>query len=396
MTKKSVVLFTVFIDVLGFGVVIPTLPFYVQSFGASAITVTALFSVYALFSFISAPFLGALSDRIGRRPVLITSIISTALGWLIFAAARNILFLFIGRIIDGLAAGNISTAQSYLIDLSKDKKERTDNLGKIGAIFGIALIIGPTLGGFLGSIFPSLPFWFVGLLATVNAIMAYFNLPESHHKRSTEKISLNPFKPIIDSMSDRALLPGLIAFFLFGFAITIQQSVFALYLDKVFNYGAFVSGLFLTAVGIIIAINQGLLLKRFWLKHFAEPKLELYMLFGLGVGFLLMSIEYFIVFILGMILITFGQSITRVVMSSQIVGKSKQNQGQTMGTMSSLMSLSMILGPIIAGPLFVFRHNLPFLLSGIIIFTSFGVIFFNRALFNKISKAEDANTNFPL
>ncbi len=233
MSKKSIILFTVFIGVLGIGVVIPILPFYVQSFGVSPLVVTMLFAVYALFSFLSAPLLGAISDRIGRRPVLIASIASTAIGWLVFAAARSVPFLFLGRIIDGLAAGNISTAQSYLVDLSKNEKERTANLGKIGAVFGIGFIIGPTIGGFLGSISHTLPFWFVGILAGVNAILAYFNLPETHHQRDlNKKLEFNPLRPIARALKNKKWLPSLVAFFLFCEAIAIQQSFFSLYLDK--------------------------------------------------------------------------------------------------------------------------------------------------------------------
>lgn len=164
MSPKKIILLTAFIDVIGISIVIPVLPFYVESFGASAFIVTVLFSVYSLCSFLSAPYLGALSDKIGRRPVLLVSILSTALGWFVFAGAKNLWFLFIGRIIDGLAAGNLPITQSYLTDLAKDDRERTANLGLIGAIFGLAFVIGPAIGGWLGSISHALPFWTVGAL----------------------------------------------------------------------------------------------------------------------------------------------------------------------------------------------------------------------------------------
>ncbi len=153
---------TVLIDVLGLGIIIPVLPFYVESFGVSAVTLTLLYSVYALFSFVSGPFLGALSDRIGRRPVLIASILSTAAGWFVFASAHAVWVLFLGRIIDGMAAGNLPITQSYLVDIARNDRERTTNLGIIGSIFGIGFIIGPALGGALSSIWHPLPFFFVG------------------------------------------------------------------------------------------------------------------------------------------------------------------------------------------------------------------------------------------
>src|SRR3989344_5077676 len=114
--EKALIIFTVAIDVIGLGIIIPVLPVYVESFGLSALAVTSLFSVYSLFSFLSAPFLGVLSDKIGRRPVMIASIASTSLGWLIFALGRSLPILMLGRIIDGMAAGNISTAQASVAD----------------------------------------------------------------------------------------------------------------------------------------------------------------------------------------------------------------------------------------------------------------------------------------
>ena len=145
--EKLVVLFTVFVDVIGFGIVIPILPFYVGSFGASPFLITLLFASFAFFAFLSSPLLGALSDKIGRRPILIASITSTAIGWFVFAGATSIPFLFLGRIIDGSAAGNFTVAQGCLVDLARDEKERSSNLGLIGAAFGVGFMIGPVLGG---------------------------------------------------------------------------------------------------------------------------------------------------------------------------------------------------------------------------------------------------------
>src|SRR5579862_3732043 len=156
--EKLIIVFTVFVDVIGFGIVIPILPFYVSSFGASPVTITMMFASFSLCAFLSSPFLGALSDRIGRRPVLLISILSTAIGWIVFASANSIVFLFLGRIIDGCAAGNFTTAQSYLVDISRDEKERSANLGIIGATFGIAFIVGPLMGGVLSKVSHAFPF----------------------------------------------------------------------------------------------------------------------------------------------------------------------------------------------------------------------------------------------
>jgi MFS transporter, DHA1 family, tetracycline resistance protein len=388
MNKKFVILATVFVDVLGMGIVIPTLPFYVQSFGVSAFTVTLLFCIFAFFSFLSSPVLGALSDKFGRRPVMIASITSTAIGWLVFASATNMWLLFLGRTIDGLAAGNISTAQSFMADIAKDDKERAKNLGLIGAVFGIAFVIGPAIGGLLSQISPTFPFWVVGAMATFNVVNTIFNLPETHLNRNTQsKISLNPLTPIIRMLKDKRILPRFIVWFLFGFAVSIQQAVFALYLGKVFSLGAFAAGLFMTGVGVIITLNQGFLLSKFWLKRFKESNLELFMTGIFALGFALMSTSLLGAFIGGLIGVTFGQSILRVVLTSQIVGSAHERRGEVLGSMASAMSLAMILGPLMAGALFVAHEKWPFLISAALSLISLVILICNRKALKEVSPA---------
>src|SRR3989344_2954008 len=146
---KFLILTTVFIDAAGLGIIVPILPYYIERFSSAPLLVTSLFSFYALCSFFSAPVMGAVSDRVGRKLMFTTSIFSTSLGWFVFAAAPSIPFLFLGRVIDGAAAGNFPIAQAYMTDLARDDRERTTHLGRLGAVFGIAFIVGPLLGGAL-------------------------------------------------------------------------------------------------------------------------------------------------------------------------------------------------------------------------------------------------------
>lgn len=387
--KKLIVLVTVFIDIVGLGIIIPVIPFFVKSFGASDITVTWLFAIYAFFSFFSAPFLGSLSDKIGRRPILIASLASTSLGWLIFASANGIWMLFLGRIIDGLAAGNISTAQSYLVDLSSDQKERTANLGLIGMIFGLGFIIGPLIGGLLGSVEHTLPFYAVGIMAGINTLLALKFLPETLKEKSQKKMSFNPLRPIITGFTMRQLRPSLLAFGLFGTALAIQQTVFALYLDKGYGLNEFHSGIIFAMMGVALALNQGFLVRKFWIKTFREPDLEQFLFIGLAAGFGLLGIIGIPMLIIGLLLTTFSQSVLRVVMVSQMAGVDLNRQGEILGVSNSVMSLSMIIGPLMAGPLFSIGIVVPYWTAALLAVGAFMVITAKRKSLAKINASPE-------
>ncbi len=379
--QKLIIIITVFVDVLGIGIIIPVLPFFVESFGVGAGVVTALFAVFSFFSFFSSPFLGAWSDKIGRRPVLLVSLLSTTIGWLIFAAANSVFFLFLGRIIDGLAAGNFPIAQNYLLDISKTEKEKTANLGLIGAIFGIGFIVGPMFGGLLGSFSPRLPFYFVGFLALANTVFAYFYLPETNHSRREGKISLNPLVPIFSVAKQKVLLSGLFAIFFFGLAVAIQQSVFSLYAFKVFGWGTFAVGLLMTGIGVLIAFNQGFLLKKL-IRRFKEDYLAVASLILLGVGFIFLGIGYLPFFLVGVFGITFGQSIGRVILTSLLAKKADPaRQGELLGVLTSVTSLSMIIGPLFAGFIFVKHPAGPFFFAAL--FSMSSLFFVLKSIRNK-------------
>lgn len=393
---KLVILLTVLIDVIGIGIIVPVLPFYVESFGAKPFTITLLFGIFSLFSFLSAPFLGALSDRIGRKPVLIISLISTSIGWLVFSFARSIPILFIGRIIDGLAAGNFPIAQSYLVDISKDSKERTANLGLIGASFGIGFIVGPIIGGLLGNISHTLPFLVVGVMAGINSILAWIFLPETLSKanRNEGVVSINPLRPLLRAIKSRELLPSYASWTLFGLAAGGMQSVYAMYLQRTFGFTEFLVGLVFTITGVGIAINQGFAMKHFWLKKFKEPDLEFSMILFFGLGFILISIPSLVFFALGTLIMTFGQSVLRVVMISQISGGAKDNErGEVLGVTSALTSFSMIIAPVIAGFAFTYGRSLPFLISGMYMFISFIIVYFGRQKIAKLKFSENPEDN---
>ncbi|MFA6992854.1 MAG: MFS transporter [Candidatus Gracilibacteria bacterium] len=378
--EKLLIILTVFIDVVGMGIIIPVMPFYVKSFGASDFTVTLLFSVFSLCAFLSSPLLGAISDKFGRRPVLMASIFSTAIGWLVFAAAGNITMLFLGRIIDGIAAGNFSTAQSYLSDIAKDDKERTSNLGLMGAVFGVAFIIGPAVGGVLSQISHAFPFWIVGILAIFNTIGIYFFLPESHkHLKKDATISINPIKPLLNAVKDKKLTSRYISWFLFGIAVAIHQSIFALYLYAVFKIDSTGTGTIFTIMGAVMILNQGFLLKNFWLKRFKESSLEVWLFLVGAIGFTVIGIGISWIFVIGLAVMALSQSVLRVVVSSRVSGiAGVEKRGETLGIMASVLSLSMIVGPLLGGALFSYNTGLPFFVAGVAMFLAFLIMNFSK------------------
>src|SRR5213596_4024471 len=175
-----VIFITVFIDLVGFGIVIPVLPFYAEGtkFGATPREVGLLFASYSVMQLIFAPVLGRLSDKYGRRPVLLISIIGTGIGFLILGFATTLWMLFLGRILDGISGGNISTAQAYIADVTT-KENRAKGMGLLGAAFGLGFIFGPAVGGVLSRWGIHVPFFFAAGLCFANSILLYFTLPET-------------------------------------------------------------------------------------------------------------------------------------------------------------------------------------------------------------------------
>ena len=378
--EKLIIIATVLVDVIGFGIVIPILPFYVTEFGASPFIVTAMFASFSFCSFFSAPLLGALSDRVGRRPVLIVSLFSTAIGWFVFANATSIPLLFLGRIIDGLAAGNFTIAQSYLVDLSQDDKERTANLGIVGATFGVGFMLGPIFGGMLSKVSHAFPFWIAGGMALANTVTAYYFLPETHQKHDGRgPLNFNPLAPLIRALIDKKLRPVYFTWLLFMLAFVTSQSVFALFVKDVFGFDSFMTGSLFTGVGVIVALNQTVLLKRFWLKFFSEPALETMMLAVLTFGALLVTIKSIPWFYVSLALFGTGQSILRVVITSQVAGSADpQKKGETMGILSAIMSACMVVGPVIPGSLFEFHNSLPYFAGAFYLLIALTVSLRNR------------------
>lgn len=259
------IILVVFIDLLGFSLILPLLPYYAETFKANQTVTGILIASYALMQLIGAPILGRLSDRFGRRPVLLLSVFGTFLGFLLLGFANALWMLFASRILDGLTGGNLSVAQAYISDVT-DEKSRSKGLGMIGAAFGLGFIIGPVTGGLLSQWGYAVPAFAAAAISFINLILIYAWLPESltEEKRSqmTEKRPAVTLNALLVAFQRPFTGSILITRFFFGLAFAILQTIFSLYTLAKFNLSARDTGFVLTYVGVLSVIMQGFLVGR--------------------------------------------------------------------------------------------------------------------------------------
>jgi MFS transporter, DHA1 family, tetracycline resistance protein len=352
-----VIFTTVFIDLVGFGIVIPVLPFYAEgtAFNATPRTVGLLFASYSIMQLIFSPILGGLSDKYGRRPVLLLSIIGTGIGFLVLGLATTVWMLFIGRILDGITGGNISTAQAYIADVTTEEN-RAKGMGLIGAAFGLGFIFGPAIGGILSHWGIHVPFFFAAALCFANAILLFFTLPETvtaDHPAKHSAARGRSLGHIIASLKQPKLAFILVIYFLFIVAFSIMTTSFSLYTMFRFGYDAQHTGYLFAYVGLIAVIIQGGLIGRL-VKRFGEVPLVIF-------GALCFAISLFAVpFVgpaaggLGALLIgggvfSMGNSLATPALTS-LASKSAgpAQQGVVLGVTQSTASLARAVGPTLA------------------------------------------------
>ena len=344
----------VFIDLLGFGLILPLLPYYAESFGASDTLIGLLVASYAAAQLVGAPLLGRLSDRFGRRPILLLSLFGTLISFLILGFAKTLWLLFIARISDGITGGNISVAQAYIADVT-DEKSRAKGLGMIGAAFGLGFIFGPATGGFLSQWGYAVPAFAAAGLVTINLLMVYFWLPESltPDKRAALAQAEKPkftINALLEALKRPFSGPLLITRFIFGLAFSIFQTIFSLYALRRFNLDAQQTGYVLTYVGILSVVVQGGLVGKL------SEKFRDDLLITVSVGIMAISLLGWAfapsVTMLLIILapIAFSGGILNTVISSALT-KTVQPQeiGGILGLATSLESLTRVIAPTLGG-----------------------------------------------
>ena len=358
MDKKRLfsILLVVFIDLLGFSLILPLLPYYAETFNASEFVTGLLIAVYALMQLIGAPILGRLSDRYGRRPILLVSVFGTFIGFLLFGFATTLWMLFAARILDGITGGNLSVAQAYISDVT-DAKNRAKGLGLIGAAFGIGFIIGPVTGGILSQYGYNVPAFVAAGLALFNFILIYAWLPESLTKEKREQLGEQK-KPSVtlDALIAALMRPFtgslLITRFFFSLAFAIFQTIFSLYALAKFNLTARDTGFVLTYVGVLSVFVQGFLVGRLT-NRFREDHLITFAVALMAVsllGWALVPSVFWLLVVLTPTSISGG--ILNTLLSSTLTkAVAPQEIGGILGLSASVESSTRIIAPILGGAL---------------------------------------------
>lgn len=350
------ILLVVFIDLLGFSLILPLLPYYAETFNASKFVTGLLIAAYALMQLIGAPILGRLSDRYGRRPILLISVFGTFIGFMLFGLATTLWMLFAARILDGLTGGNLSVAQAYISDVT-DAKNRAKGLGLIGAAFGIGFIIGPVTGGILSQYGYNVPAFVAAGLAFINFIMIYAWLPESLTKEMRDQIGEQK-KPAVtlDALVTALKRPFtgslLITRFFFSLAFAIFQTIFSLYALTKFNLTARDTGFVLTYVGVLSVIVQGFLVGRLT-DRFREDHL---IVFAVGLmaislaGWALAPSVFWLLVVLAPTSIS-GGILNTLLSSTLSKAVAMQEMGGILGLSASVESSTRIIAPVLGGAL---------------------------------------------
>lgn len=343
---------TVFVDMVGYGIIVPLLPFYAKQYASGALVVGLLGSLYAAMQFACGPVLGGLSDRYGRRPVLLVCLLGASLAYLLLGLAASLAALVLAVILAGGASGTLATAQAYIAD-STACEDRAKGLGLIGAAFGLGLMAGPTLGGLLSLYSLGTPAYAASGLAFVNVVFGYLALPESlppRLRRSVPLMRLNPatqLAGVLRMINIRALLAAVL---LLNLSFAGLVSNFPLFSNVRFGWGAAENAFFFAFVGVCAVVTQGGLIGRLQ-PRFGEERLLTGGLTLMALNLALMAVVpagFLLYPVVGLLALGAGLAIPSV--TSIISNRTPEDmQGRLMGGIQAILSLALILGPALAG-----------------------------------------------
>jgi len=368
-----VIFLTVFIDLLGFGIIIPLLPFYAESFGANAFMVGLLSTSYSLMQFMFSPVWGRLSDRIGRRPIILLGLAGSCASYLVLAVASSLAVVFLARIVGGIAGANIPTAQAYIADVTTPEN-RAKGMGLVGAAFGLGFIFGPAIGGILSHFGPAAPMWSASALCGANFLAAYFLLPESRTADTTRK-SLGRMEAWRRAAGDRRLVLLLALYFIVTTAFSGFEATFALFSERRFGFTVASIGYLFAFIGGTLAIVQGLLVGRV-VKRIGEARLIPVAIGVIGLGLGLVPFAWTLPALLVAVgTLAVGMGFNGPSLSAMVSRLTHaDDQGGMLGLASSLASLGRVVGPAWGGFLFdAWGMSSPYLSAAAIMFVAVGV-----------------------
>lgn len=358
-------LISVFLIGISFSIITPVIPFlvepYIRNTSNQATVVTLLVSVYALCMFFSAPILGALSDKFGRRPLLLISLLGSALGFLILGIGGALWVLFVGRIIEGITGGSISTIFAYFADITP-RAQRTKYFGWVSAITGVGTVMGPALGGVLAAEFGhAAPLYFGAMITVLNVVYGFFFMPESLDKDKRLKeitfVRLDPFRQLFSVLSMKNLNRILISAFLLWLPNGSLQAILSQFTIDTFNLKPALIGLIFSIMGIQDILSQGLIMPKLLLR-FSDKQIMLLGMLSEVIGYGLIAgsalLTSYLLFIIGLFIFGFGDSIFGPAFNG-MVSKSADSteQGRVQGGSQSIQSLARIVGPVIGGQLYI-------------------------------------------
>lgn len=356
--RRLLIIFAVvLVDMLSFSIVLPLLPYLAGDLGASESQIGLLTAMYPLAQVFAAPLLGRLSDRFGRKPVLVLSILGTAAGFVVLATARALPILFASRLLDGITGGNISVAQAYIADVT-DEKSRGPALGLTGAAFGLGFILGPVTGGLLSGFGYAVPAWVGAGLALANAIAVLVLVPESLSTSDRERLAAHPRRRALDpralleALSHKRVGPLLTVRTATGLSFAIFETSFALWAISALGLSAGQNGLVLGYVGILSVIVQLVLIKRLTAR-FSDDGI---LLTTLGIAALALAVWGFVpsVWLLVALMpaLSIGLAVTNTVLTSALTkAVHRDEMGGILGLQTSITSFTRIPAPILAGAL---------------------------------------------
>jgi DHA1 family tetracycline resistance protein-like MFS transporter len=345
VSRPLVIIFlTILVNLIGFGIIIPLLPFYAQTFGASPLTIGMLFASFSIAQLVASPVLGHWSDSWGRRPVLILSLLGTVASFVMLAVAHSLAMLFAARIVDGLSGGNITTARAYIGDIATDEN-RAKYFGFLGASFGLGFIIGPGLSGVFAHISYTAPIWAAAVITFVAMLMAWFWLPETVHRVHADAGS--PWQALRELGSRPGLRVLFAVDFLYWASFAVYQSTFALFGARRFGWDATHTGYVLAAFGVLGVIVQGAMVgpvvARIGEKRAFIVGLAITAVAWLGAA-LVHSVPLFLVLLVPSAL---GLGFCTPSLVSLVSGAAgKHEQGRVQGAAGALESLGRTVGPV--------------------------------------------------